>query len=81
MLSPPASQCGAVNLISGVGMYALTWGGSLPVTKFLTDNHALVVANGLIDRVCPMAELPSGIEAPTLIEWEGPFSPVLLMCS
>lgn len=26
------------------------------------DDHAVVVANGLIDRVCPLAELPVGIE-------------------
>ncbi|PVZ85923.1 N-acetylglucosamine-6-phosphate deacetylase [Serratia sp. S1B] len=28
----------------------------------ILDDHAVVVANGLIDRVCPLAELPVGIE-------------------
>ncbi|MFC0229566.1 N-acetylglucosamine-6-phosphate deacetylase [Serratia aquatilis] len=26
------------------------------------DDHAVVIADGLIDRVCPLAELPAGIE-------------------
>lgn len=28
----------------------------------ILDDHAVVVAGGLIDRVCPLAELPEGIE-------------------
>ncbi|TGD50212.1 N-acetylglucosamine-6-phosphate deacetylase, partial [Salmonella enterica subsp. enterica serovar Poona] len=42
-------------------MYALTQGRIFTGHEIL-DDHALVVANGLIDRVCPMAELPPGID-------------------
>ncbi len=47
-------------------MYALNLCTDLTGHEIL-DDHALVVANGLIDRVCPMAEPPPGIEQ--LIEW------------
>ncbi len=30
------------------------------------DDHALVVADGLIDRLCPLADLPAGIEQRSL---------------
>ncbi|HGB8069448.1 TPA: N-acetylglucosamine-6-phosphate deacetylase [Salmonella enterica subsp. enterica serovar Java] len=46
-------------------MYALTQGRIFTGHEIL-DDHALVVANGLIDRVCPMAELPPGIEQRSL---------------
>ncbi len=46
-------------------MYALTRGRIFTGHEIL-DDHALVVANGLIDRVCPMAELPPGIEQRSL---------------
>lgn len=66
MLSPPRqSMRGGKFLISGVGMYALTQGRIFTGHEIL-DDHALVVANGLIDRVCPMAELPPGIEQRSL---------------
>lgn len=66
MLSPPRqSMWGGKFLISGVGMYALTQGRIFTGHEIL-DDHALVVANGLIDRVCPMAELPPGIEQRSL---------------
>lgn len=79
MLSPPRqSTRGGKFLISGVGMYALTQGRIYTGHEIL-DDHALIVANGLIDRVCPMAELPPGIEQRSL---NGAIlSPVLLMCS
>lgn len=50
---------------SGVGMYALTRGRIFTGHEIL-DDHAIVVANGLIDSVCPLAELPSGIEQRSL---------------
>ena len=50
---------------SGVGMYALTQGRIFTGHEIL-DDHAIVVANGLIDSVCPLAELPSGIEQRSL---------------
>ncbi len=68
MLSPPRqSMRGGKFLISGVGMYALTQGRIFTGHEIL-DDHALVVANGLIDRVCPMAETAAGNRT-TLIEW------------
>lgn len=42
-------------------MYALTHGRIFTGHEIL-DDHAIIVANGLIERVCPLAELPSGIE-------------------
>lgn len=46
-------------------MYALTRGRIFTGHEIL-DDHAIVVANGLIDSVCPLAELPSGIEQRSL---------------
>lgn len=63
---------------SGVGMYALTQGRIFTGHEIL-DDHAIVVANGLIDSVCPLTELPSGIEQRSL---NGAIvSPVLSMYS
>ncbi len=42
-------------------MYALTHCRIFTGYEIL-DDHALLVANGLIERVCPLAELPSDIE-------------------
>ena len=42
-------------------MYALTHCRIFPGHEIL-DDPALIVANGLIERVCPLAELPSDIE-------------------
>ncbi|MBJ3814526.1 N-acetylglucosamine-6-phosphate deacetylase [Shimwellia pseudoproteus] len=42
-------------------MYALTHGRIYSGHEVL-DDHAVVIANGLIERVCPVAELPAGIE-------------------
>lgn len=66
MLSPPC-HCvqGGIFLKSGVGMYALTQGRIFTGHEIL-DDHAIVVANGLIDSVCPVAELPQGIEQRSL---------------
>lgn len=59
-------------------MYALTGAGSLPLHEFL-DDHAVVIADGLIKSVCPVAELPPEIEQRSL---NGAIlSPVLSMCS
>lgn len=59
-------------------MYALTQSRIYTGYEIL-DDHALIVANGLIDRVCPMAELPPGMEQRSL---NGAIlSPGLLMCS
>lgn len=58
-------------------MYALTRGRILPTTNF--DDHAVVIADGLIKSVCPVAELPPEIEQRSL---NGAIlSPVLSMCS
>ncbi|CAI8862472.1 N-acetylglucosamine-6-phosphate deacetylase [Kosakonia quasisacchari] len=46
-------------------MYALTQGRIYTGHEIL-DDHALVVANGLIERLCPLAELPTGIEQRSL---------------
>ncbi|WBT56921.1 N-acetylglucosamine-6-phosphate deacetylase [Kosakonia oryzendophytica] len=46
-------------------MYALTHCRIYTGHEIL-DNHALVVANGLIDRLCPLADLPAGIEQRSL---------------
>ena len=42
-------------------MYALTH-GRIYTSHEVLDNHAVVVANGLIERICPADELPAGIE-------------------
>lgn len=42
-------------------MYALTQGRIFTGHKIL-DNHAVVIAEGLIERVCPLEDLPAGIE-------------------
>ncbi|KMV36101.1 N-acetylglucosamine-6-phosphate deacetylase [Franconibacter pulveris] len=42
-------------------MYALTHGRIFTGHEIL-DDHAVIIANGLIERVCPQAELPAGIE-------------------
>ncbi len=46
-------------------MYALTHGRIYTGHEIL-DDHALVIANGLIERICPQVELPSGIEQRSL---------------
>ncbi|MEN0583213.1 MULTISPECIES: N-acetylglucosamine-6-phosphate deacetylase [unclassified Kosakonia] len=46
-------------------MYALTQGRIYTGHEIL-DGHALVIANGLIERLCPLAELPTGIEQRSL---------------
>lgn len=42
-------------------MYALTH-GRIYTSHEVLDNHAVVVADGLIERICPVDELPAGIE-------------------
>lgn len=62
----------------GVRMYALTRGRIFTGHEFL-DDHAVVIADGLIKSVCPVAELPPEIEQRSL---NGAIlSPVLSMCS
>lgn len=46
-------------------MYALTHGRIYTGHEIL-DDHAIVVANGLIERICPLSELPADIEQRTL---------------
>lgn len=46
-------------------MYALTHCRIYTGHEIL-DDHALVVADGLIDRLCPLADLPAGIEQRSL---------------
>jgi N-acetylglucosamine-6-phosphate deacetylase len=46
-------------------MYALTQGRIYTGHEIL-DDHAIVIANGLIERICPQADLPSGIEQRSL---------------
>ncbi|EMH4161866.1 N-acetylglucosamine-6-phosphate deacetylase [Pluralibacter gergoviae] len=46
-------------------MYALTE-GRIYTGRDVLDNHAVVVADGLIERICPQSELPSGIEQRSL---------------
>lgn len=41
-------------------------GGRIYTGHDILDNHAVVVADGLIERVCPLAELPAGIETRSL---------------
>lgn len=42
-------------------MYALTQGRIYTGHKIL-DRHAVVIVNGLIERICPLEDLPTGIE-------------------
>ncbi|MEB4676862.1 N-acetylglucosamine-6-phosphate deacetylase [Enterobacteriaceae bacterium G50] len=42
-------------------MYALTH-GRIYTGREILDDHAIIIANGLIERLCPLAELPSDIE-------------------
>ncbi|QKJ86380.1 N-acetylglucosamine-6-phosphate deacetylase [Paramixta manurensis] len=42
-------------------MYALT-NGRLFTGHEILDNHAVVIADGLIERICPLADVPAGIE-------------------
>lgn len=42
-------------------MYALTHGRIYTGHQVL-DNHAVVIANGMIERVCPREDLPAGME-------------------
>lgn len=42
-------------------MYALTHGRIYTGHEVL-DNHAIVITGGLIERICPQADLPQGIE-------------------
>ncbi len=42
-------------------MFALTQ-GRIYTGHDILDDHAVVIADGLIERVCPRAELPAGIE-------------------
>ncbi|POP42833.1 N-acetylglucosamine-6-phosphate deacetylase [Superficieibacter electus] len=46
-------------------MYALTHGRIYTGHEIL-DDHAIVIANGLIERLCPLAELPADIEQRSL---------------
>lgn len=42
-------------------MYALTH-CRIYTGHDILDDHAVMIANGLIKQICPVAELPSGIE-------------------
>ncbi|MCS3602210.1 N-acetylglucosamine-6-phosphate deacetylase [Buttiauxella sp. BIGb0471] len=42
-------------------MFALTH-GRIHTGHEILDDHAIVIANGLIERVCPRSDLPAGIE-------------------
>ncbi|MFS9539787.1 N-acetylglucosamine-6-phosphate deacetylase, partial [Klebsiella pneumoniae] len=42
-------------------MYALTQGRVYTGHEIL-DDHAVVIADGFIERLCPLADLPSDIE-------------------
>ncbi|MCB5392122.1 hypothetical protein LIP47_15370, partial [Eggerthella lenta] len=46
-------------------MYALTQGRIFTGHEFL-DDHAVVIADGLIKSVCPVAELPPELEQRSL---------------
>ena len=65
MLRRPCSQGRDAIFIPGVVMYALTHGRIYTGHEIL-DDHAIVIANGLIERVCPLAELPAEIEQRSL---------------
>lgn len=78
MLSLPWLLAQGNILKSGVRMYALTQGRIFTGHEFL-DDHAVVIADGLIKSVCPVAELPPEIEQRSL---NGAIlSLVLSMCS
>ncbi|CPR13732.1 N-acetylglucosamine-6-phosphate deacetylase [Brenneria goodwinii] len=42
-------------------MYALT-NGRIYTGHRILDNYAVIIANGLIDTVCPISDLPAGLE-------------------
>ncbi|AHB71214.1 N-acetylglucosamine-6-phosphate deacetylase [Cronobacter malonaticus] len=42
-------------------MYALTH-GRIYTGHDILDDHAIIIADGLIERLCPLAELPAGIK-------------------
>lgn len=42
-------------------MYALTHGRIFTGHEIL-DDHAIIVANGLIERICPLADVPANVE-------------------
>lgn len=42
-------------------MFALTH-GRIYTGHDVLDDHAVIIADGLIEKVCPVAELPAGIE-------------------
>ena len=42
-------------------MYALTQGRIFTGHEIL-DDHAIIVANGLIERICPLADVPANVE-------------------
>ena len=42
-------------------MYALTHGRIFTGHEIL-DDHAIIIANGLIERVCPLADVPANVE-------------------
>ncbi|EOU9602813.1 N-acetylglucosamine-6-phosphate deacetylase [Cronobacter dublinensis] len=42
-------------------MYALTH-GRIYTGHDILDDHAIVIADGLIERLCPLADLPAGVE-------------------
>ncbi len=46
-------------------MYALT-NGRIYTGHDILDNYAVVITDGLIERLCPLAELPAGIETQDL---------------
>jgi len=50
-------------------MFALI-NGRIYTGHDILDNHAVVIADGLIDRVCPVEDLPANIETRSL---EGAF--------
>lgn len=46
-------------------MYALTHGRVYTGHEIL-DDHAIIVANGLIERICPLADVPANVEQRSL---------------
>lgn len=72
----PQTQRDDTHLLTGVVMYALTHCRIFTGHEIL-DDHALIVADGLIDRLCPLAELPPTIEQRDLNG--ATLAPVLLM--
>lgn len=59
-------------------MYALTHGRIYTGHEIL-DDHAVVIADGLIERICPADSLPAGME--TRDVGGAVIAPVLLMYS